>query len=336
MKEARESRVFIRFSEAGHLLENFLIAAVSSILVIRFFLQVTGYPQLGGGGLHIAHMLWGGLLMLVALVILLSFLNKEAKSLAAVLGGVGFGTFVDEIGKFVTSDNDYFYEPAIAIIYAIFVLLFLLFRVFERNSKLSSREYLINTLEATKDVVVHDLDEKEKQLALRFLKRADSDEPVAKMLKDLLVKIEALPAPEPNFFSRFRKRLHKLYLTWVENDWFIRIVITFFITSSIFALFRVLILIPFSRPQTVSELFFIISSGISGLFVAVGIYLARRSRLGSYQMFKRAVLISIFLTQFFLFINDQLAAVVGLGFSLLTLVTLQYLITEERLIEKEN
>jgi hypothetical protein len=191
-------------------------------------------------------------------------------------------------------------------------------------------------LEATKDVVVHDLDEKEKQLALRFLKRADSDEPVAKMLKDLLVKIEALPAPEPNFFSRFRKRLHKLYLTWVENDWFIRIVITFFITSSIFALFRVLILIPFSRPQTVSELFFIISSGISGLFVAVGIYLARRSRLGSYQMFKRAVLISIFLTQFFLFINDQLAAVVGLGFSLLTLVTLQYLITEERLIEKEN
>ncbi|QQS18516.1 hypothetical protein IPL68_00120 [Candidatus Saccharibacteria bacterium] len=42
----------------------------------------------------------------------------------AFLGGVGFGVFIDEIGKLITRDNNYFYRPAIGIIYAIFVGLF--------------------------------------------------------------------------------------------------------------------------------------------------------------------------------------------------------------------
>ena len=55
----------------------FLVAGVASILAIRVYLILTGYPQLGGGGLHIAHMLWGGLLMLVALILMLAFLGRR-------------------------------------------------------------------------------------------------------------------------------------------------------------------------------------------------------------------------------------------------------------------
>lgn len=33
-------------------------------------LAVAGYPQVGGGGLHVAHVLWGGLLMGVGLVLM--------------------------------------------------------------------------------------------------------------------------------------------------------------------------------------------------------------------------------------------------------------------------
>ena len=107
----RRPRLIFRDLRAGEYLDLVLVAAVSAVLLIRFFLALTGYPTVGGGTLHIAHMLWGGLLMLVALVLLLAFLGRFAHQLGALLGGFGFGTFIDELGKFITRDNDYFYRP---------------------------------------------------------------------------------------------------------------------------------------------------------------------------------------------------------------------------------
>ena len=86
---------------------------------ISLFLTVTGFPKLGGGELHIAHMLWGGALMLVGLLLLLIYLDRPVQHVAAVVAGLGFGTFIDEIGKFVTSDTDYFFRPAVAMIYVV-------------------------------------------------------------------------------------------------------------------------------------------------------------------------------------------------------------------------
>ena len=40
-----KQRVFIRNLQAGAKLQSFLVAAVTSILVIRLFLEITGYPQ---------------------------------------------------------------------------------------------------------------------------------------------------------------------------------------------------------------------------------------------------------------------------------------------------
>jgi hypothetical protein len=44
-----------------------LISRIATVLVIRTELWLTNYPQLGGSGLHIAHLLWGALLMLLAI-----------------------------------------------------------------------------------------------------------------------------------------------------------------------------------------------------------------------------------------------------------------------------
>jgi hypothetical protein len=53
-------RTFLRDFEAGRLLDLVLVMAVLSVLLIRFWLHFTGFPQIGGDTLHIAHMLWGG------------------------------------------------------------------------------------------------------------------------------------------------------------------------------------------------------------------------------------------------------------------------------------
>ena len=118
----------VRDERASDMMEMMLVLAVATILCIRAFLSITGYPQLGGGGLHIAHMLWGGLGMLVSIALLLSFWSPAMRQVAAAIGGIGFGFFIDELGKFITSDNDYFFQPTIALIYVIFILLFLAVR----------------------------------------------------------------------------------------------------------------------------------------------------------------------------------------------------------------
>src|SRR5256884_7206172 len=112
-------------SADGELVDAFFVAAVSSILLIRIYLEAAGYPQLGGEGLHIAHVLWGGLGMLIAIVLLLVFLASTTRHVAAVVGGFGFGAFIDELGKFLTSDNNYFFKPTAALVYVEFVALFL-------------------------------------------------------------------------------------------------------------------------------------------------------------------------------------------------------------------
>ena len=69
------NRHLMRNQEASTLLELFLVTAVFSVLAIRFFLALTGYPSLSPGNLHIAHVVLGGVLMMVALVIALAFIN---------------------------------------------------------------------------------------------------------------------------------------------------------------------------------------------------------------------------------------------------------------------
>ena len=327
--------LFVFNIEAGDLLEIFFLSAVSSLLTIRAFLKITGYPQLSNGQFHIAHMLWGGLFMMLALVLVMVFLNKEAKKLAAFLGGIGFGAFIDELGKFITSDNNYFFQPAIALIYVIFVLFFFAMRLGEKLIRLSDKDYAVNALEITKEVVLYDLDEQERKKALFFLSQSSNKSPIIKPLSKMLSEIKAQASTVPDLLSIARSFLYKNYLSLIRNKWFAGILVLLFICSSVLGL--IVGGFQFTSKMSFTDWGLFISSLISGVLVLGGVYFwNRRKRLAAYEMFKRAVLVSIFLTQFFLFYREQLSAIFVLFANIAVLTACQYFIEQEKFVLKEN
>ena len=98
--------------------------------------------------------------------------SRPARWLGAIVGGLGFGLLVDEVGKFLTSDNNYFFQPAPALIYAIIISVFLGARFVARNEPLAPREYLSSALEIAKKIAAGDFDERDRRRALAYLESA--------------------------------------------------------------------------------------------------------------------------------------------------------------------
>ena len=335
------NRQLMRNLEAKSLLELFFVTAVFSVLGIRFFLAVTGYPSLREGNLHIAHVLLGGVLMMIALVIALAYINKSAYYLVAALGGFGFGAFIDELGKFITGDNDYFYRPAVTLIYLVFVLLYLAIENFVNKPKLSEQEKLINVLEIAKEVVLEDLDHRERRRALDLLKECSPSDPVTKALQELLNATESVPVPRPDIYTAAKYRGRRIYRMLVQKPWFVKAVIAFFIMQSLFALAMGFFLLYAKLELNVDlhtifptlsffDLAGLLSATLAAALVIAAAIKIKNSRLKAYELFKDAVLVQIFLVQVFLFYRAQFLAILGLAGNICVLFVLYYMIRQEK------
>lgn len=340
----------IRNFRAGANLQSFLVAAVASVLTIRLFLQLTGFPQLGGKGLHIAHLLWGGLFMLAAMMLVFSLISLRAQEAASVLGGIGFGTFIDEVGKFVTSDNNYFFRPAVAIIYVTFILIFLCARAIQSKQSYTESEYLINALQQMEEVVLHDLDEEERERTLRYLDQSNPAHPLVAHLRATLQEMELTEKRNPSLYVRARQWVRDEYDRLTQWRFFPYLVMMFFVGQLMLTLTYVLILIFLlglewremldlrvigyfaRRVQNLSfvDVAELVSTLFSGIFILWGVICLRRSRLAAFINFERAILVSIFLTQVFTFYREQFSALLGLASNLLILVALRFMIGRER------
>jgi hypothetical protein len=334
--EAPKRSPWVRDNEANDLLERFLVTAVATILVVRFYLAMTGYPKLGGHGLHIAHLLWGGLFMLVAIVLLVTFLGRPIKHSAAIIGGVGFGLFIDELGKFITSDNNYFFRPTIAIIYAIFILLFLVFREIALSRTVSATWYLANALDLIQDAVIHGWTVHDQHRAVLFLRRSDPADPVVRALTEAVGQLRVIKERASRVAPALAW-LRDTYFRLVRASWFRSLLIGIFVLQVLAEIAEIfdeqmgLTLGHHVRAHTAFDEWALgISSVLASSLAAIGLVELRKSRLHAYQWFRRSVLVSILFGRFFAFLNVDVASLFGLAFDLLLLVALQYIIHLEK------
>ncbi|MCK0091893.1 hypothetical protein MWU77_13990 [Rhodococcus sp. F64268] len=154
--------------------EAFLVIAIITILVTRLYLELTGYPQVGGETLHIAHALYGGAAMMTALLIGWLFLGFGPRLLAIVVGGIGFGLFLDEIGKFVTKDNDYFYGPSAEIMYVLIVVVLVANRLVRITRAPTAQEYLANAAAIAADGLAGGIPPHRREAAALMLDQAQT------------------------------------------------------------------------------------------------------------------------------------------------------------------
>jgi hypothetical protein len=200
----------IRDVEGAAHVELFLVATVVTITVTRLYLQLTGFPQIGGAsGLHVGHVLFGGILMLAAMVTFMLLLGRSSRWVATLLAGIGFGLFIDEVGKFLTQDNNYFFKPAAAVMYLFLVLVYLVGAHLVRRRALSDRELVVNGLKMMQEMAAENLDAYEATQLKRMLEAASPTVPLRDPLLDVVEKVTREPlavGPVNRFYVGVRRR----------------------------------------------------------------------------------------------------------------------------------
>lgn len=216
--------ILVEREEAQNYLLLSLVSFGFTVIVVRLFLQLTGYPQIGSSTLHIAHLLWGGLCLFAAVLLVLIWDNPGALKAAAVLSGVGIGLFIDEVGKFITQTNDYFFPPAAPIIYGSFLVTVLLYLYVRRPDELEPDHAMVLALEKLQDAVYGDLEKDDIQELENYLKlasQADRKEilTLANVLKEF---VQEGNVPFKDIAPRYLTRLENFITFWglkLGRDW---------------------------------------------------------------------------------------------------------------------
>lgn len=240
-----------------------------SVAGTRIFLQLTGFPQIGGSVLHIAHAIWGGLLLFVAVILTLTLANRWAFTVSAMLSGLGVGLFIDEVGKFITQANDYFFPPAAPLIYAFFLLAVLFFLFVRRKRQPTPRASMYRALLGLRELLDNDLDPREIEHLLAELEngRRASEPHIVLLAEQLTAYLQSesihLVTYRPGFWARLNQRVrafgervgrknHRriivlliglislstlllaaiLAVAWLSPAWSERILVTFILTSA--------------------------------------------------------------------------------------------------------
>lgn len=318
-----------------------VLSAISAVLLTRTYLVLTGYPKVGGGHLHIAHVLWGGLLMLLGLGVALVFLGRAARMWAATLGGAGFGLFIDEVGKFVTDEPGYFYRPAAGIIYLCLSALAVVTHWLRSKPTFSEAERAASAADFVLSGVISGLSPTERENALRLLEGSDRE--IDRKLTQLLIAMPERASVAPRWPRTLLIRARELVDRLADSRWLPGIAVTYLIGQVLLPLAalagsRVFGPSPLqgwlplagmaiddtsSALSTGQEVGAVVAAGLCALVAAAltvaGAFRLRRDRLTAFRLFSAALLTDILLGQIFTFTVNQFSAVFGVAVSLFLL-----------------
>lgn len=276
--------------------------------------------------------------MVISLWIGMIYLNQWSRQVMAILGGIGFGFFIDELGKFITSDNNYFFKPAAGLIYLIFIIMFLIIRELSRRQTLNPGAALANALSLLPVAATHDLHQEDARKAAGLLDMADQSDPMTGLARQMFERAEITPSKTPSRFQRASRRLHQWARSLTRRRHFPQIVTLVVLIWAISTLCSAAAIDigdfddgigPFPDTGAIGSLESF-SALVSVILVAIGAWKMRRGRRGpAYRYFIRALLVSILVTRVFIFVESQFAAVIGLAVDVLLLLAITELAQQE-------
>jgi hypothetical protein len=323
-----------------------VVAFVVTVTATRLFLVITGYPRIGGSTYHLAHALWGGLLLVVAVVTMLLWANRWALHLGAVLAGVGAGLFIDEVGKFITTTNDYFFPLAAPIVYLAMVLLAWVAYRARRRHMLTDRERLYDVLDGLQDLADGRLDADRRSEIIAHLGhlRDEWDRPELRDLSGrleefLLSPVVTVLPRRPGLLERLHAWLLRLEERLVPETRFRHLISVLMVTGTVLlgvgvVVAAIAVLDPASRPELATTQSGELDPGIVAVvegtrlvstFVAWALYLTatiswfRGARLHAVRLAVAAQLISLSLIDVLESYTDQFAVLQQSVFDLVLL-----------------
>jgi hypothetical protein len=256
--------------------------------------------------------------MLIAISLLLGYVGPVVRPAAATIGGIGFGLFIDEVGKFVTSDNNYFYKPTAAIVYVVFVLIVLGFRFLTTRRPIDPREDLANVVDHAVEGVAGGLSRARRAEAEELLRavpeQIDGRSETTALLAACHPDEVELPAPVQAGWRASQRGFERLAthpkapavaVAALAVQFFAALVIATVLGDGL---------------DDLPVIGVAVGSLLSATFtVRGGLALRARNRARAVRLFELAVLVSLLMTQVFQFAATQFAAAGGMLLDLVML-----------------
>ena len=172
------------------------MCAISAVLGNRFFLVLTGYPQLGNGTLHISHAIWGGLMMAIVIIFAISYLPPSIRAFvafSAARASVGSSTSSASSSRATSTTSSS--RPSRSI-YITFVVMYLVFRTLQQRA-FQPAEAVLNAIEALKSASLGRLDDVKRRQAIVLLDSTKAQGALADEVRSILVDVPHPPAALP-------------------------------------------------------------------------------------------------------------------------------------------